>query len=391
LVAAVNVLYDVGSKDEATDKTGFAHLFEHLMFGGSANIPNFDRPVEFVGGENNAYTSCDVTCYYMTLPKANIETALWLESDRMLKLDFCQQSLEVQQQVVIEEYKQTYLNKPYGDVWGLLRKEVYKSHPYSWPTIGDGIAHVETATLEDVERFFYTHYAPDNAVLSVVVDFDSDYVFGLVEKWFGDIPGRNVKPRSIPEEPEQTAPRFLEVYRPVPFDNIYLAFRMCKRGDDAFIAHDLCSDVLSNGESSRLVQRLLRNKELFTYIDAYVTAEIETGLMIVTGTLLKGVSLADAERAIWEELELLLAEGLSDYEYQKLINKALSSLIYSEIDPMSKAMMLASSELRGDASLINTEADRYLSTTKEEVELAAKSVFRKENCTTLWYRADGTV
>ncbi len=382
---ALNVIYDVGSRDEDPAKTGFAHLFEHLMFGGSVNIPNFDEPLQRVGGENNAFTTNDITNYYLTLPSANIETGLWLESDRMLQLDFNLKNLENQKSVVIEEFKQRNLNQPYGDVFSLVRNLSYQVHPYQWATIGKEISHIENASLGEVEEFFYKFYAPNNAVLVLSGNVQPSEAFRLTEKWFGDIPSRPVPVRDLPVEPKQYQARFHTVQREVPYDALYLAFHMGGKLDANYYATDLISDLLSNGESSRLFRRLLMEKGLFGEIDAYISGDNDPGLFIIAGKLAEGACMEQAESEIWKELELLGKDSVSETELQKVINKAEANLLYSEISFLNKAIGLAAFELLGDADLINEQAKLYRSVTLNQVKQVARNLFRKENCSTLYY------
>lgn len=386
-MAAVNILYNIGAKDENPERTGFAHLFEHLMFGGSVNIPNYDEPLQLVGGDNNAWTSNDVTNYYLTVPKDNLETAFWLESDRMLSLAFSEKSLEVQRNVVIEEFKQRYFNQPYGDVWLHLRPLAYKKHPYQWSTIGKSIEQIETVYLDEVKEFFFKHYAPNNAILVVSGNVDLDNVKVLAEKWFGPIEKREIAERNLPEEPKQTEFRSLHVERNVPFDAIYMAFHMGKRTDNEFYTTDLVSDVLSNGQSSRIYQALVKDKNLFSSIDAYLTGDHEPGLFLITGKLMQGISFEVAEAAIWEELNKIASEKVSDYELQKVKNKIESSLVFSEISYLNKAMNLATHELLGDADDINKEVCKYQKVTVEDILNTSVKLFRKENCSVLYYHA----
>ncbi len=384
-LAAVNVLYNVGAKDESPEKTGFAHLFEHLMFGGSKNIASYDTPLQMVGGDNNAWTSNDMTNYYLTLPGVNLETGLWLESDRMLELDFSPESLEVQRKVVIEEYKQRYLNQPYGDIPLLLRPLAYKVHPYRWPTIGADVKHIEDATLDDVKDFFYSHYAPNNAILTITGNVDPEEVIELVKKWFGPIPSRNIKKRELPEEPEQVQIREHTVVRDVPTDMLQMVFHMCSRTDEEFYIVDLLSDVLSNGNSSRLYQRLVKQKKLFTDLHAYVSGDIEKGLFTFAGHVSGDVSIYDAEKAIWEEIDLIKSELVGDYELQKVKNKVESTLTFSEINFLNKAMNLAQFELMGKAEDINEEVDKYNAVKVEEIRDVANKIFQIQNCSKLYY------
>ncbi|TCO07422.1 M16 family metallopeptidase [Natronoflexus pectinivorans] len=387
-LVAVNLLYDVGARDEAPDKTGFAHLFEHLMFGGSVNVPSYDEPLQRVGGENNAWTSNDFTNYYVTLPAANIETAFWLESDRMLELNFTDKNLEVQRKVVIEEFKQRYLNQPYGDIPLLTRPMAYKQHPYQWPTIGKDISHIENATMDDVKNFFYRHYAPNNAVLAVSGNVQPDRVFRLAEKWFGDIPRRDVPVRNIPRELPQQEARFLEVERDVPAHLLNIHFHIGARRDDDFYINDLLSDILSNGPSSRLIQSLIKDKQLFSDVNAYISGDMDPGLFTVTGRLMPGKNMKDAEDAVWNELHSITSTMVDDRELQKVKNKIESNLVFAEISFLNKAMNMAQYELMGDAENINREIEHYRAVTAEQIQATAGSVFRKENSSTLHYLAE---
>ncbi|MGZ3919254.1 MAG: M16 family metallopeptidase [Bacteroidia bacterium] len=386
-MACVNILYDVGARDEDESKTGFAHLFEHLMFGGSVNIPNYDEPLQLVGGENNAFTTNDITNYYCTVPAVNLETAFWLESDRMLSLAFTDKSLDVQRSVVIEEFKQRYLNQPYGDVWLLLRPLAYTTHPYKWATIGKEISHIENATMDDVRAFFKKHYNPSNAIMVVAGNVDPAQVKELAAKWFEPIDA-GIKPkRDLPVEPKQTEPRKLTVERDVPANAIYKAYKMCARRDPQYHTVDIISDVLSRGNSSRLYKTLIKEKQLFTDINAYVMGDLDKGLFVISGKLSDGVKMEDAEKGIQAEIEKLQKEILPVDELQKCKNKVESTLTFSETDVLTKATNLAISELLGDADLINQEIDRYAEVTAEKVKEQANIILTENNCSTLYYLA----
>ncbi|WP_118195120.1 M16 family metallopeptidase [Albibacterium indicum] len=384
-MAVVNILYDVGARDEDPDQTGFAHLFEHLMFGGSINIPEYDRPLQMVGGENNAFTSNDITNYYLTLPALNLETAFWLESDRMLSLAFGEKSLEVQKNVVCEEFKQRYLNQPYGDVWLKLRPLAYHVHPYQWATIGKELSHIENAKIEDVKAFFAKHYTPQNAILVVAGNVTTTEVRTLAEKWFEPIDPGNKYIRNLPAEPEQTEPRREVVMAEVPSDSLYIAFQMCDHHDPDYYVADLISDLLSRGSSSRLYRRLLKEQELFSEINAYILGSIDRGLFIVEGKPLPGIDIDTAETAIWKELKIMADEDVLDYELEKVKNKIESTMAFSEMSILNKAMNLAYYELLGDAEMINTELDRYLSVSLDDIKRVSSELFRKENSSTLIY------
>ena len=386
-MAVLNILYDVGARDEDPDKTGFAHLFEHLMFGGSVNIPVYDEPLQRVGGENNAFTTNDITNYYITLPSANIETAFWLESDRMLSLAFSKKSLEVQRNVVIEEFKQRYLNQPYGDVWLKLRPLVYKKHPYQWATIGKEIKHIEDAQMADVKAFFTKHYNPQNAIMVIGGNVTTEHAKQLAEKWFGPIPAGERYQRNLPQEPEQKEERRLTVAAKVPLNDVYIAFHMPGRLDEGYYEADLISDILSRGNSSRLYKTLVKDKQLFSEIHAYNMGSFDKGMFVVEGKPLENVSIETAEAAIWEELEIIKNQLVPADELTKVKNKTESTMVFSEMSLLDKAMNLAQFELFGDADKLNHETDKYLAVTAEQIQKQAKEIFRKENSSTLIYLA----
>ena len=384
-MAVLNILYDVGARDEEPGKTGFAHLFEHLMFGGSINIPSYDEPLQRVGGENNAFTSNDITNYYITLPATNLETAFWLESDRMLSLAFSEKSLETQRNVVCEEFKQRYLNQPYGDVWLKLRPLAYQVHPYQWATIGQDLAQIEHARMEDVKAFFKKHYNPSNAIMVVGGNVKKEEVRQLAEKWFAPIPSGNKNLRNLPVEPEQRVPRKEIVYADVPLNAIYMAFKMPARRDPAYQTFDLMSDVLSQGQSSRLYNSLLKEQQLFSDIHAYITSSMDEGLFVIEGKLIEGVTVAEAEAAVWKELEFIKTTRVTDEEITKVKNKSESIMVFAELSLLDKAMNLAYYELLGDADWLNAEIDKYLAVTPEKIQEAAQATFHPDKCSTLYY------
>lgn len=386
-MVALNLLYDVGARDEDPSHTGFAHLFEHLMFGGSLHIPDYDTPVQNAGGENNAWTNNDITNYYITLPHQNVETGFWLESDRMLSLDFSPKSLEVQRQVVIEEFKQRNLNQPYGDASHLLRELAYESHPYRWPTIGKEIAHIAQATLEEVKDFFFRFYAPNNAILAVTGHISFEETVRLAEKWFGPIPARNISPRQLPAEKPQTAVRRKTVERKVPVDAIYMAFHMSNRMHPDYYVYDMITDILSNGRSSRFIQSLVQEQKLFTSIDAYISGSLDEGLLHVTGKPVKGVSLEQAEEAIWKELEKMKTVPVSEQELEKVKNRYESEQIFNNINYLNVATNLAFFELTGKAEDINEEVGKYRAVTAEQIQATSARCFVPENCSILYYKA----
>ncbi len=384
-MVAVNVLYDVGSRDEHHERTGFAHLFEHLMFGGSVHIPDFDAPIQLAGGENNAFTTMDITNFYDIIPAANIETALWLESDRMLGLAFGEKSLKVQKKVVVEEFKETCLNEPYGDLWHHISALAYKVHPYRWPTIGLIPDHIKNATLDEVKHFFYKNYCPQNAILVISGNIDVDQALRLCEKWFGDIPSGERPIRNLPVESPQYEYRFLEIKAPVPMVSLNLAFPMPGRLHQDFYVYDLLSDVLSNGQSSRLQKKLVKELNIFSDVDAFISGTMDPGLFMITGKPMPGVHVDEARKLLWSELESLMHKKVEAKELQKLKNKAESTLVFSEISALYKAMNLAYFEVLGDASLINQEAESYRIVKLEDLQRTAGALFRKENCNEVLY------
>jgi predicted Zn-dependent peptidase len=388
-MAVVNVMYDVGAKDEDPNRTGFAHLFEHLMFGGSVNIPVYDEPLQMAGGENNAYTTNDLTNYYIQLPGENLETAFWLESDRMLSLAFTENSLEVQRKVVCEEFKEHYLNKPYGEVWLKLRDLAYEVHPYRWMTIGKELSHIENAQLEDVKNFFFKHYRPVNAILVVAGNVTVEQVKLLAEKWFGPIEPGEKYVRKLPEEPRQTRAKKIEVQADVPLDALYKCWHIYPRTDHRYYVSDLITEVLGGGGSSRLFQSLVKEKKLFSNIECYHFGTTDAGLLTIEGKLVKGVKMEEAEKAIYEELEKLKREKISEAELQKVKNKTESMIAFEDMSLMNRANSLAYYELLGDAFLMNTELDRYNQVTVDEVQELSNEIFREENTSTLWYLSKG--
>lgn len=386
-MVALNLLYDVGARDEHPEHTGFAHLFEHLMFGGSVNIADYDTPVQNAGGENNAWTSNDMTNYYITLPYQNVETGFWLESDRMLSLDFNPKSLDVQRQVVIEEFKQRNLNQPYGDASHLIREMAYQTHPYQWPTIGKEISHIANATLDEVKEFFYRFYAPNNAILAVTGHISLEETIRLTEKWFGPIPARNVPKRNLPKEVQQTAIRRKTVERKVPVDALYMAFHMCDRHHADYPVYDIITDILSNGRSSRFIQHLVQENKIFTGIDAYITGSIDEGLLHIAGKPAEGISLEEAEKAIWAELDELKRVSVDELELEKVKNRYESEQIFNNINYLNVATNLAYFELLGKAEDINDEVRKYRSVTASQLQKVAQKTFIPENCSILYYKA----
>lgn len=384
---SMNILYDVGSRDEDPEMTGLAHLFEHLMFGGSVNVPDYDLPLQLVGGENNAFTNNDITNYYLTIPSDNIETGFWIESDRMLELDFSQKNLDTQRSVVIEEFNQRYLNQPYGDAILKLRPLAYKVHPYRWPTIGMDISHIEKTDLEQVKRFFFAHYAPNNAILALTGNITHEKAFSLTSKWFGPIEKRILKSRKLPVEPPQDEERKLIIEKDVQSEAIYKVWHTGPRLSTDFYTIDLITDLLAGGESGRLHTRLVREMKLFSEINAYITSDIDPGLIIVHGKLMKDVDIYYAEEAINNVIESLKNGTVIKDEMEKVKNKFEASTVFSNTSIMNKAANLSYYELLGDPGLINMETDAYVKVTREMVVESANKYFVPANCCTLYYKS----
>jgi len=384
-MAVVNVLYNVGAKDEDPNKTGFAHLFEHLMFGGSVNIPVYDEPLQRAGGENNAYTTNDLTNYYCQIPAENIETAFWLESDRMLSLAFSKKSLEVQRKVVCEEFKEHYINKPYGDAWHKMRSLAYTQHPYRWMTIGASLAHVEDATMEDVKDFFFQFYRPNNAILVVTGNVQTEQVKQLAEKWFGAIEAGKAYVRNLPKEPLQEKSRSMDVRADVPLDMLMMTWHMGGRFDEGYHATDLITEVLGGGTSARLYEQLIKVKQIFSSIDCYHFGTVDPGLLVIEGKLVKGISMAVAEKAVLEEIEKIKNEILDAKEVQKVINKTESVICFEDMSIMNRAHSLAYYELLGDADLMNKELGMYQRVTPAMIQQTAQQIFQENNRNTLYY------
>lgn len=387
-IAVFNILYNVGSKHEDVQKTGFAHLFEHLMFGGSENVQNYDEALHKVGGENNAFTTPDFTNYYISMPSENIETAFWVESDRMNALSLNADVLDVQKKVVTEEYKQRYLNQPYGDEWALLRPMAYKKHPYRWPVIGKDIEHVAHASLDDVKAFFETYYVPANAVLVIAGNVDTQQMKAMAEKWFGDIEAGTRNTRAIPQEPLQQEARFHEKQASVPADALYKVYHIAGRNSAQYHVHDLISDVLGRGNASRLYQKLVKEKPVFSQLNAYITGSLDPGLLLIKGRVNSDAyQLEQADEAVHEVVEELRQKGVAAHEAEKVKNQAESSLVLSEVELLNRAVNLAVYTLLGDPEQINREAEAIQAVQKQDLDEQARIILADENCSTLYYRA----
>ncbi len=385
-LVAVNVLYKVGSRNELAHKTGFAHLFEHLMFGGSANVPDFDTPIQEAGGENNAFTNNDLTNFYDIVPAENIETALWLESDRMLQLNFNQKSLDIQKKVVIEEFKETSINKPYGDFWHELSALAYKKHPYRWPTIGLKKEHIEDAELNDVIDFFKTHYHPGNAVLVICGKFDLENVKFLIDKWFSNIPPVDIEAQTIEFEPIQSEFRQKILIKDVPSAAIHMAFHMPERLHNEFGVYDLISDILSSGKSSRFYTKLVKKTNVFSNLDAYITGSIDPGLFVIEAKLQSNDDIDEARKLIWKELDQLKEDEIESEELQKVKNSLISSICFSEVSILHKAINLSYFEMLGDATLINKQEGEYIHIIAADIKRVANEIFDLNNCSELVYQ-----
>jgi zinc protease len=384
-MVALNIMYDVGSKDEHEDHTGFAHLFEHLMFGGSENIPEYDSPLQMAGGENNAYTTSDITNYYITIPKANMETAFWLESDRMLQLAFNEKSLEVQRKVVIEEFKEHYLNKPYGDVWHQLRALAYTKHPYKWMTIGKDLSHIEQVSLQEVKDFFKKFYHPANAIMCVAGNVTLNEVKVLAEKWFGSIPAQPKVVRNLPQEPKQTEARHLVLERDIPVNALYKSYPIMARLEKGYHEMDLLTEILSGGQSALFYNELVKEQKLFSSIDCYHMGNVDAGTLIIDGKVAENTTMIEADLAIQKLIDRFLSEGLAEDELQKAKNKTESIIAFEDLSLLNRANNLAFYELLGDASMIDTEWEKYDAVTQDDVMNQAKSIFNKDACSTLYY------
>ena len=382
-MAVVNVLYDVGARDESPEQTGFAHLFEHLMFGGSKHIADFDAPLQAAGGQSNAFTSNDITNYYDVLPAHNLDTALWLESDRMLSLAFTPKSLEVQRQVVIEEFKQRYLNQPYGDAWLQLRPLAYQKHPYRWATIGKNIKHIEDATMDDVRAFFKKHYHPGNAILCIVGNFELATIKEKVAHYFGNIPAQAKSPRQLTAEPPQQKFRVKTIQRKVPAGSFYFAFKMGKRLSDSYYLADLLSDHIGNEKTGILYTELQRKKRLVSEITAYITGSIDEGLFVITGKLNPKRTFEELEAAIWPVLAQIKDKKMSKSALQQLILKLRTAKAFQDQGLLNRAMNLSFFELLDAADLLNTESARYEQISTTQLQQYAQELLDKNRCSLL--------
>lgn len=384
-LVAVNLLYRVGAKNENPKATGFAHLFEHLMFSGSKNFQSYDEAIQMMGGESNAFTNNDFTNYYLTLPADFLPHALDLEADRMQNLNINAQSLEVQRNVVIEEFKQRYINQPYGDLWTEIRRLAYKVHPYKWQTIGSDISHIENASLEQVRSFYDNFYQASNAILSISGNVSLSKVREESERAFGKMPYKQTIFPAYSQEPEQKDNRRIKVFRDVPSDLICIIFPMSSRKDRQYFVQDLLSDVLSNGKSSRMYQSLVVEKKLFTEINAFISGDDDAGLFIVMGKYCDGISLEQGEEAIWQELNSVCENPVSEQELRKMKNKNEASATFSNMKILDKAMNLAYYAHLGEPDRINKEREFYNSVTIRDLQQAAEQMFHLDCHSVLYY------
>ena len=386
-IVAVNLAFDIGARDEDPEMTGLAHYFEHLMFSGSKNAPDYDKRLQMAGGQNNAFTSNDYTNYYVTLPKENLETALWLESDRMFQLNLDSKSLETQRKVVIEEFKQRYLNQPYGDAWMELRALSYENHPYKWSTIGKEISHVEKVTLEDANVFYNRFYSPNNCILTIAGDVDYEEVYQLVKKWFDDIPSSEIIRRERKPEVTQIKARAKEIESKVPLDAFYFSFKMNKRSSKGFYVGDLVSDVLGRGESSWLFTELVVNKDLLSEVGSYVTGDRDEGLFVISGKLNEGTKMVEVEKIIWENISKLTDKLVAEKDLNKAKNKFETAHVYGELNVLNKAMNLCYMELLGDVNMINKELDNYVLLTAYDLKEWSETYLTKDKVCKIYYKA----
>lgn len=384
-LVAVNLLYRVGAKNENPKATGFAHLFEHLMFSGSKNFQSYDEAIQMMGGESNAFTNNDFTNYYLTLPADFLPHALDLEADRMQNLNINVQSLEVQRNVVIEEFKQRYINQPYGDLWAEIRRLAYKVHPYKWQTIGSDISHIENASLEQVRSFYDNFYQPSNAILSISGNVSLNSVKEEVERTFGKMEYKRTIFPVYSMEPQQKDNRRIKVFRDVPSNVICIIFPMSRRKDRQYFVQDLLSDVLSNGKSSRMYQSLVVEKKLFTEINAFISGDDDAGLFIVMGKYCDGISLEQGEEAIWHELKSVCENPVSEQELRKMKNKNEASATFSNMKILDKAMNLAYYAHLGEPDRINKEREFYNSVTIRDLQQAAEQMFHLDCHSVLYY------
>lgn len=394
-MVAVNILYKVGSAHEQEPLTGLAHLLEHLMFGGSEHAPSFDQALQRAGGESNAWTSVDATNYYDVLPAPNLDTALWLESDRLIGLTLSNDSIATQKSVVIEEFKQRCLNAPYGDMAHLVGQLAYTVHPYRWPPIGRQVSDIEQATADDVRAFHQAHYAPNNAIICISGNVTRERAIQAVEHWFGDIPARQLPCCDRPIEPEQTQPRMLRVERDVPHTVITRAYHMPHRLSPDFPACDLLSDVLSNGKSARFYQNVIRTTGLFTELDASVGGTLDQGLFYIRGKLTDEATVEAAQQAIDNELQRLFDKGIDGYEVEKFVNKHIATSRFENVGYLQQAMRLCAYEQMGDAAMVNTEEETYRQVTPAHILDTAHRILAPSNCSTLiyqkWRNRDGSL
>ncbi len=386
-LASCNVVYNVGSRDENPDMTGMAHLFEHFMFTGSKNIADYDAQLQSVGAINNAYTTQDITHYYITLPAVNIEHALWLESDRMLELAFQQEKLDIQKHVVIEEFKENFLNRPYGDLWLLYNQFYFQKHPYQWLPIGKEISHIEKVSMDDMKNFFYRFYRPNNAVLTIAGDVRFEQIVPLVEKWFGPIPAGQTIIKQYPQEDPQREKRFVEYRRNVPADMLFKGWPACGRLTRDFYAYDMLSDLFGSGQSSYLYKKFVMEDAIFTDISAYITGTLDPGIFIVGGRPAEGVNIEEADKRLSDYLYQLPQNCINTHDLQKVKNRVESIILQNDIKIEDRSSSLAVAECFSCAEDFNDETNRYFAVSEEQINSLYSNMFRQEQETTMYYRA----
>ena len=387
-LVTINLLYKVGARNESPSRTGFAHLFEHLMFGGTKAVPDFDRVVNQLGGEANAFTNNDFTNYYLTVPATHLEEALQLEADRMRGPLFTQHALEVQRKVVTEEYNQRYINQPYGDMWLILRPLCYDVHPYRWCTIGADIRHVQEAPLEEVEAFFHRYYNPNNALMAIAGNIHAEKTLKLVERLFGSIANHSEIPVNLDDtlqEPEPIEARRQTIYRNVPTAAITKAYLMSDRLNADFYCYDLISDVLSNGQSSRFYNDLVKRQGLFSEVNAYITGDVDKGLFVCNARLCEGINVEVAEAAIDDALQQMVEEAVPQHELQKVVNKYESTFAFSQYKAADRAQSLCYYHMLGHIEWVNSEPSNYYPIRPEDLQRVAAKCFQSHRSRTLVY------
>lgn len=385
-LAACNIVYHVGSRDENPEQTGMAHLFEHFMFSGSVHIQNFDTELQKIGAVNNAYTSQDITHYYAILPANNLETLFWLESDRMLSLGFEQEQLDIQKHVVIEEFKENFLNRPFGNLWHHFYHQVYQQYPYRWLPIGEKIEHIESVTMSDVKDFFYRFYRPNNAVLVVSGNVVPEEVIALAEKWFGNIPAGVPIVRNYPKENTQKESRFQLIEDNFPYELLVKGWLMCDRLNPDFYAHDLLSDLLGAGHSSYLYRKFVTEESLFTSLSCHISAVAGPGTFVIMGTPTEGVSLEEADQQLSDYLHNFTFDGNLPHNLQKVKNRVETILLNNEIKIEERSSILAVSETISCIEDYEKEKENYFAVSETKIKELYPKLLDKTKSNTSFYR-----